>query len=443
MRGLIVYTFLVLSVCSLSFAAGLTDTDFHIRPASPPEFGATHKTTDPTFGTTILRVTGPVGSNALYESAETQNLGPIQHFHNPWNYDGSMFLVWANRLSEGGTGAGVDLYSLDPSTFTASRIRRISAGAISAFNYNRGIKWATSASLAAVDRKWIAYAVDTSVTPNAIKRWNLDTVSTHDGLAANSSESLHTDSEGIDQLTVSTDDDRFAYYTSNKKVKVWVRSTNTTYTADLSSWYSFDESQMTPDGQYVFAKGHINQGDDYTARFDYTMTNQVNYSSYSGTTPDDFAGKHSGYGTWWVNETGQHGDGYRLAYRQPSAGKGTPSYIWQSNQSGIATHPSHSTTDYVFAGVFRPYSYNSSYKYLDEIVMIKTDGTQVRRLAHAWSNFFSNSYDEIPCYGSPDNQFVMFYTNWNGSTSGARHDVFIVQAGSGKRYANARSVTQD
>lgn len=189
-------------------ASGLTDTSIHPRPASPPAFDANHKAIDPTFGTTILRVTGPSGSNAVYESAETQNLAPIQHFHNPWNCTGDMFLVWADRSSEG-AGAGVDLYSLDSSTFTVTRVGRFVAGVPSRMNYNRGIKWATAQDLPEADRKWIVYAVDSLSTPNAIKRWNLDSSSAHDGLGASSAETLHTDSEGINQLTVSSDDNKF------------------------------------------------------------------------------------------------------------------------------------------------------------------------------------------------------------------------------------------
>ncbi len=419
---------IILSVClfcfsTISNAAGLTDTTVRPRPTSPPTFNADHKTIDPTFGTTIIRVTGPSGSNAVYESAETQNLAPIQHFHNPWNCTGDMFLVWADRLSNV-SGSGVDLYSLDSSTFTVARVRRFVAGTPSQMNYNRGIKWATAPSLAEADRKWIVYAVDSSVTPNAIKRWNLDSSSAHDGLAASSSETLHTDSEGIDQLTVSSDDNHFSYFTGNKKVKVWVKLTDTLYSVDLSAWYSFDESQITPDGQYVFVKGHQNYGDDLTARYDYTLTSKVEYSSYSGSPPDDFAGKHSGNGEWWVNETTQ--SGYRLARRRPSDGKGTPSYIFSTASGNGSMHPSYSTAHYVYGGMFRTTTYESTKVYLDEVLMIKTDGSLVRRLAHAWSNFFSNSYDEIPCYGSPDNKYVLFYSNWNGVNANTRHDVFLL-----------------
>lgn len=421
---------IIISLCLFCFstygnAAGLIDTNLHPRPASPPTFDANHKAVDPTFGTTLLRVTGAPGSSAVYETTETQHLAPIQHFHNPWNCTGDMFLVWADRLSEGG-GAGNDLYTMDKATFTVTRVRRIAAGTPSQMNYNRGIKWATDPNLPEEDRKWIVYAVDSSTTPNSIKKWNLDTGASHDGLAAGSSQTLLTDSEGISQLTVSSDDNRFSYYTTNRKVKVWVKSTDMLYAVDLSSWASFDESQITPDGQYVFIKGHQAVGDDYTARYDYTLASKVNYSSYSGTPPDDFAGKHSGHGEWWVNETSQ--SGYRLARRKPSAGKGAPeSYVYTRPANGAGTmHPSYSTANYIYGGMFSTTAYNATKVHLDEILMIKTDGTLVTRLAHAWSNFFSNSYDEIPCYGSPDGRYVLFYSNWNGASPAARHDVFLI-----------------
>ncbi|EKE21381.1 MAG: hypothetical protein ACD_7C00265G0003 [uncultured bacterium] len=74
-------------------SAGIVDSNIYPRPASPPTFGTDHKAIDPIFGTTLLRVTGPVGSNAIRESdAENQNIAPVQHFHNPWNITGICLL---------------------------------------------------------------------------------------------------------------------------------------------------------------------------------------------------------------------------------------------------------------------------------------------------------------------------------------------------------------
>ena len=420
---------LLMLLPSIAVASDLiTDTNVRPRPSAPPAFNADHITIDPTFGTTILRVTGPYGSNAVHESNETQNLVPIQHFHNPWNCIGDLFVIFGDRLGEG-AGQRIDLYSFDKTTFSATRLREIARPA-SKINYNSGIHFATDPTLPIADRKWILYGVDKYNLPATIKRWNVDLNNAHDGLAAGASEVLHSDPEGINQLTVSVNDDRFSYYTNSgsDKVRVWVKSTNTTYTADCGSWDAFDETQMTPDGQFVFIKGHEIDGQDYTVRYNYDMTNKVEYSSYSSLHPDDFAGKHSGFGEWWVNESasGACGHPYCLAKRKPIDGRGSPVYIFSSDSHDVAMHPSYSVTGYVFGAIFTVKPYNNTTLYEDEVLMIKDDGTEVTRLAHAWSNFYNNSWDQIPCYASPDRNYVIFYSNWNGQNADARHDIFIV-----------------
>ena len=242
-------------------SAGIVDSNIYPRPASPPTFGTDHKAIDPIFGTTLLRVTGPVGSNAIRESdAENQNIAPVQHFHNPWNITGDMFVVWEDRLSHG-SGAGTTLYAINNMDFTVTRVGRIGTSAPQV-NYNRGIKWSTNPVLPDSDNKYLLYAVDSTVTPNAIKRWNVDTEAAHDGLAAGSSEIVVTDPAGIMQLTVSGDCDKFNYWTNASVVKVYVESTGTTYSKDCSSWIGynggpgFDESEIVDSGGYVEIKGH-------------------------------------------------------------------------------------------------------------------------------------------------------------------------------------------
>jgi len=43
-----------------------------------------------------------------------------------------------------------------------------------------------------------------------------------------------------------------------------------------------------------------------------------------------------------------------------------------------------------------------------------------------YNNFLDNSTDEVPTGLSPDDGYVLFYSNWNGS---GRHDVFIAATG--------------
>jgi len=414
----------------------ITDSVVRDRPSLPPLFGADHKAVDPTFYTTILRVTGPSGSNAVRESAETQNLSPIQHFHNPWNVTGDLFIVWEDRLSQG-VGGGTTVYSFNSTDFSVSRVNRLGASAASQVNYNRGIKWSTNPSLSNSDNKYLLYAVDSSATPNTIKRWNVDLTSAHDGLAAGSSEVILTDVDGISQLTVSSDCDKFNYWTSANVVKVYVKSTNTTYSKDCSSWYSFDECEIVDSGSYVEVKGHQVNGDQIKWIYNYQLTTEYAYNQYA---PDFMAGKTSSKGNLIVNEDSQHST-YQLVVRDLSIDSpgespwsgGSPKNIFVGpTKTTGSVHPAMSSAQYVYGGFFRSTGHPTPWvAYHDEVVRItvqdaSANGNQVLRLCHAWSNFYNNSYDEIPTYASPDGKYVLFYSNWNGSSSTARHDVFIV-----------------
>ncbi len=502
-KRFLIVTIILLLYTTPSYAY-LTDTNVHARPGSPPAFNATtKKATDTVFGSIILRLTGAVDSNAVYESAETQNYAPIQHFANPWNCTGDYFVIWADRLSTG-DGTRVDLYSFNPTTFTAAWVRSVGVP-VAAMNYNRYISWSRNTGLAEVDRKWLLYAVNSNVTPNRVQRWNLDTVSAHDGLAANSTETIFSDAEGIQACTVDETDDLFAYWNNaGTTVKVYKKSTTTTYTLDVSGWSSFDEVQITPKG-YVYVKGkkYGDSGiwyDDITHRYNSDLTNPIPMTNYNatlvyssqtgnftrgqtvtgalsgktatihcvednGTTgyltipsssggwtigetitdplggsatldsdrlpPDYFSGKHSGYGTNWVNESSQFST-YRLAKRNPANGQGTPTWMWTALTGTLGTiHPSY-WGSYVYGGMFSTLTYDPTKKYLNEIIRVKDDATEVARLAHSWSIYYSSSYDEIPSFVDPTGNYVIFYSNWNGANSAARHDVFIVQINAGE-----------
>lgn len=418
---------LLLLIPSLAFG-GLTDEGVYPRPASPPTFDSNHKTVDPTFGSTLMRLSGPVGSNAVYESdTMTRHLAPIQHFHSPWSMSGNHFIVWETNLPTN-TISQIALYEIDRTAFTVTRVKAITA--VYNMNMNVGTHFSHT-------NEWIIYAADTSSTPHRIRRWNVSD-SVQDGLAANSSEVIYTDSDGIYQLTQSDSDDRFCWETVStpKVVKVWEKSTNSLYTYNAGSlMYSFDESQISRDGSWVSLKGHPTFGDDISRFMDYTFTTTYDYHSY---TNDRMSGKQSAFGGRWVNETTQYTT-YRLATRNmPTDAPGTlPRHIFIHPDSIVeGVHPSMSIAGYIFGGFYKgsaglPSPWKS---YYDEIVRIEdqdaiANGNKVLRLAHAWSNFYSNSYDEIPTFSSPSGDYVLFYSNWNASDNAGRRDTFIVATG--------------
>lgn len=72
------------------------------RSEKPPEFGVDHKGMDRAFGTQIMRLTGPKGSNALIEAdGLTRNNNPWMHFANPWSRSGDHFIFESFGRLEG------------------------------------------------------------------------------------------------------------------------------------------------------------------------------------------------------------------------------------------------------------------------------------------------------------------------------------------------------
>jgi len=169
------------------------------------------------------------------------------------------------------------------------------------------------------------------------------------------------------------------------------------------------------------------------------LTTEYSYNQYS---PDFMAGKTSSNGNLIVNEDSQHST-YQLVVRDLSVdfpgelpwSSGSPKniFIGPTNTTG-SVHPALSSPSYVYGGFFRATGHPTPWvAYHDEIVQITVqdasiNGNQVLRLAHAWSNFYDSSWDEIPTYASPDGKYVIFYSNWNGANASARHDIFIVSA---------------
>jgi hypothetical protein len=99
-----------------------------------------------------------------------------------------------------------------------------------------------------------------------------------------------------------------------------------------------------------------------------------------------------------------------------------------------ADDPTWALTSLFYAN---PSNHPSTGLYRDEILLIKTDGSQdVRRLAHHHSVFFDGDPATEDYYNSPranisyDGKFVTFTSNWGNS---GRRDVFVLRVGGADR----------
>jgi len=512
--------------------AASTDVDIHSRPATPPSFGLDHKAIDPTFGSTILRVTGPAGSNAYNEADNLENLAPIQHFTGPWNKDSNRFIVWWDRTYKIGNASRIRQYSFDGSTFAIAGYKDMKG-------YDGVSAGGTQNAYLNINR-YITYSPTVSELVYGLALPNNDKIATYNfatetGAALSPQPSWLTVFGGydLDALMVSDDENVFGFTVTSavqvsKCYVVWVKSINAYATIDLTAatggWVGTIPKPssvfMSRDGKFIRVAGQ-RAGDSNSMQYIYTVENNgtnvtINGpTAYSGYSPDYFAGKMSYYKNYGVSEDsqGDGGFGYQLKYRDLKNIKGTmtrilatpnqmfchpavsqgggyvacgliayaPLSLYGSDAWVLATGKVYSRAitgnsvptdfDYLIydqinmkkvatmAAITGPgmYWYDTTLKklyawitggsapvdykayggawklYSDELLVtdvrndIATGGSPqypYKRLAHLWSNFRDNAWDEVPTALSWDNKYVLFYSNWNGS---GRHDVFIVK----------------
>lgn len=563
---LITFLVVVIFYCANNAKAALLDTGVYPRPIGVPSFDINHKATDSVFNSTILRVTGPVDSNAYTTGAGKENMAPIQHVTIPWNSDGSKFLVWYDRMGSEGFSR-VRAYNFNSGNFSIPEVGgykdmpTLDGGAggtgRAGLNINNYITWSKLNP-----KLMYGITVDTNTGGNyKIGSWNTDddfitVLSQPDWMT------LFSPAYDIEILMVSDDENTIGFMVTSanqvsKQYVVWMRDINDYAVIDMTTttggWAVNSKPSsaiMSRDGKYVKIVGRKTT-EASNGNYIYLVSKignkvVIGEPTYYGS---DAAGYYSaGKLSFWVHNavnedsSGVTGSSYALRHRDFD-NFNAPTKIFGTN-SNISTHPAYGPNgQWVAAGAWAyrslatnlaasPPSYwdydsgsiyfyhyspatapasvdyfmqnrvwftkvnskaevNSANKfyydfatanlyiyqsgvlvsskaeintagkyyydavgkdlwvgveevigyptlsnyhsyggvwgsYSDEILLIKTDGSQVRRLTQGWSNFLSNSYDELPSGVSPDNKYVLFYSNWGGS---GRHDVFIVNTG--------------
>ncbi len=379
--------------------AFLSDKNVHPMPATPPSLPAAGSTAlDPTFGTTILRVTDSDDSTSYC----------INDYSNepPLNINNTKIRAICN----------VGYKRLKVWDFNAASMTR----------WNGRIQANPPPGLREYEAQWSRTA------PNkfyAVGLKSLYEITIPDGSSTTWANTLihdfGTDFVGnyITQMSVSDNDDVFAFHYVSNKVStgyiVYKRSTDTIL-LNVGDEGSINEVEIDKSGRYLVSlKANV--------------TKALHVWDLQGTptrtTVDDllwFSHRAMGNGT-----VGTSCNTRRLCMRN-LATPNSVTFLLPRDSWAYYTQSDHfampSGNDAWMVGTRFHINGGSVVSPFDnEIVLIATDGSSlVRRIAHHWSIVIDSDYDAQPRASvSRDGNFIAFTSNWG--KPGGRRDLYLVR----------------
>jgi len=378
----------------------LTDTTTRTEPTLPTLGAAGTKITDPTFGTTILRVTSAStepdtgGHKGVLNSYSTQQA---------FNSDNSRVLF---LVVDGYTRAR--FYDFTPGSCTVNTTGYLITSPPAGLQ-EYGMQWS------ATDPDLIYGVGNYNLYEITVPTGSSTTLKTFTGLG-------HTGGY-VTQMNMSDDADVFAMRfeggTGNGYV-FWKRSTNTVLLS-AASVANIDEVEVDKSGQYgliVYTSGNGAEVWDLTAGPTQVGTDLTGNNAFNH--------RDTGSGGVFTHRPANTSLGYRSLATPTTIIDLLPSMTNGWSYSSTQDHFSMQGANDLWALASRYKSDGSGVTkaFDNEIVQIATDGSgRVRRIAHHRS-VFNEYYDSPFASISRDGKFVNFTSNW-GSASG-RHDGFIV-----------------
>jgi hypothetical protein len=371
-----------------------TDYGVYSEPAPPalPAAGGTF--VDPTFGSTIMRVTD-------------QNDGA---------FNGTNYSYWPN-FNRNSTrlyiiaGGSPTLYTFDPVNFRISNKR--------ALYINRP---PVGASPNAEDSTWSGLDPDVMYGHDGLRIWAYNVVSNSYTLVKDLAGQLPAGY--VWQMSKSTDDNVFAFTVKNTAGTTtgycaWRRNTDSLLYTTTSS--ELDEVQVDKSGQWLVVKTGSAGAGQVRVKIVNIQTRAVE-NLVDGT--PDYAPGHSDNGNGFV----LGGDNWinRFTYRRLSSPHTLFSCIDFGNDWSVGSHVSMAQDDdaWMLMSTFVANTLPSTRVFRNELFLFATDGSkQVRRFAHTHS-VYREYWDTPRATISRDGRFAVFTSNW-GSTS--RRDVFVVR----------------
>jgi hypothetical protein len=369
-----------------------TDYKVYLEPSPPalPAAGGTF--TDPTFGTTIMRVT---------DSSD----GPFNvtnySYWPSFNRDSSRLYIIA--------GGDATLYQFDAANFRISNKRKL-------FLSN-----SPSGGLVYEDATWSGTDPNVIYGHAGLRVYAYNVVSNTYTLVKDFGPDLGGGS--ISQMSKSVDDNVFGFTTRSSGGGVtgyiaWTRSTNSLYRVQTTS---LDEVQVDKTGQYLVVKTADSGANQVRVKVVNLVTRAVE-NLIDG--PPDYAPGHSDNGRGFVIG----GDNWknRFVYRNLATPHQFYSVVDFGEDWSVGSHLSMLADDdrWLLVSTFKSNDLPSQKLFRNELFLVATDGSKkVRRLAHihsVWREYWDTPRANV----SRDGRFAVFTSNW-GSTS--RRDVFVVK----------------
>lgn len=385
------------SEASLFAQTLLTDFNVHPLPSLPTINAAGDKVVDPTFGTTILRVSDVndgFSVQAMYATYPAINANSTR-------------VMGAVNLTSGGANR-VKIWSFNASTFT------VSGGAI----HDGIIGDRTLASWSGTNPD-ILY---TATSGNAPARLYMYNAATQTNTVLRDFSAILPANAGTRQVSHDLNDEYFSmHYTSasGNGYLLWRRSTNTILLNVANS--TINETYVDKAGAFFMWIDNSNQAHVYSISGNVaTVVGDAGHIS------------HVGVGT-------------RNAFTQESfdmkmrANLATPSTVTtlmagyfsstfqDSHHSMNANDESYGLTSRYHATYDGTRNANTVYDPFDlEIVQVASSKNAVRRIAHHRSVVTAGG-DVPSASSSKDGQFVAFTSNWGGASGHNRRDLYLVK----------------
>jgi hypothetical protein len=385
------------SGCVARTTGFVTDREVHPEPPLPalPHAGGT--LVDPTFGTTILRVT---------DASDCMDCSVAYSYWPTFNRSSTRLQIGSDA------GAGL-LYRFDPATLAVSAREPLfpknAPGGGTPFQE---------------DAIWSGTDPDVLFAHEGARLWAYD-VASHEYTLLRDFGTMFT-GQYLWQMSRSLDDDVFAFALRDSAsyafvgYAVWRRSTDTILLDESTS--QLDEVQVDKDGKFLVVKtGQSGHGVIEVRVADLTT------GTFADLTDDapDFAPGHSDNGHGIV--VGADNWTNRYTVRKLATPHQLTGALDFGNDWSSASHVSFLADDesYAIASIYEAGAHTPGL-FHDEILAFATDGSQaVRRFAHHRSSIAG--YADMPRANiSRDGCFIAFTSNWGGG----RHDVFVVSLAS-------------
>lgn len=357
--------------------------------------------TDPTFGTSILRVTDASDGN---DNNQSYSYWPCMNKNSSLLYISSV-------------GLNPTLYDFDTTTFSISNKRAM-------FQRNPPSGGAPSSE----DAIWSGTQNNVMLCHTAQKIWSYN--------ASTNSYTLIKDFSSaypnlfLWQMSRSINDSVFAFtYKENVNYTVtgWITYNAATNQTDTANFAGLDEVQVDKSGNYLGIKTGNSGPSAIEVEIINLNTKSIQYLTDNG---PDFSPGHSDNGTGFV--IGADNWNNRHLFRKLANPHTFYSVIDYNNDWSQDNHISMLCDDesWMLVSAYKAGTLPSGGIFQDEIFQVATDGSKsVRRLAHHHSDYVNqnpnNAYWSTPRANiSRDGKYAVFTSNWGSTT---RRDVFVLK----------------